>query len=462
MSYLGVPPFGQTVRTITESLATAGQTTFSPSGGYLPGYIDVFLNGSALGAADFTATNGSTVVLNVAAALNDEFKAIAYWPVSLIDTYRKAEADALLAARVGTTSSVSMRNRIINGDMRIDQRNAGASVTVTTGVGYIYPVDRFGSYNNSGVNYTAQRVTDAPVGFTNSVRLTFGSAISLTSQNEATFFQIVEGFNVADLGWGTANATAITVGLWVKASFTGVNSIGFCNHNGTRAYATTYTINAANTWEFKTFVIPGDTAGAWLTDNSAGLFVRFNIAAGSNFQVSSNNAWATRAGAYNAADGAYGTKAVGAPSAVSAGATWQVTGVQLEAGTVATPFERRDYGRELMMCMRYYERRTVGSNFNERLTTTGLANGSSSAQFPVQHLVQKRASPSSINVVNLSSTSTYDGTGAGTPTSWNLDNTGVFVTNISVSGITTSLGRAIHWTWLNITPLPYIEINSEL
>ena len=94
MSYIGVPPFGQTVRTITELTATAGQTTFNISGGYIVGYVDVFLNGSSLGAADFTASNGSTVVLNVAASLNDEFKALAYWPVSLVDTYRKSEADA--------------------------------------------------------------------------------------------------------------------------------------------------------------------------------------------------------------------------------------------------------------------------------------------------------------------------------------------------------------------------------
>jgi hypothetical protein len=276
-------------------------------------------------------------------------------------TTRSIAPNAVTPPKLANSGSeLSFRNRIINGDMRIDQRNAGASVTITTGGGYIYPVDRFGNFNNSGVNYTAQRVTDAPAGFTSSVRLTFGSAISLTSQNEATFFQIIEGFNVADFGWGTASASAVTVGLWVKASFTGANSIGFCNHNGTRAYATTYTINSANTWEFKTFVIPGDTSGAWLTDNSAGLFVRFNLVAGSNFQVSSNNVWATRAGAYNAADGAYGTKAVGTPSAVSAGATWQITGVQLEAGTVATPFERRDYGRELMMCQRYYQQSGFG------------------------------------------------------------------------------------------------------
>jgi hypothetical protein len=97
MSYIGVPPFGQTVRTITEAVATAGQTTFTPSGGYLPGYIDVFLNGVLLSDVDFTATNGTTVVLASGAALSDEFKSIAYWPVSLVDTYRKGEVDSLLA-----------------------------------------------------------------------------------------------------------------------------------------------------------------------------------------------------------------------------------------------------------------------------------------------------------------------------------------------------------------------------
>jgi hypothetical protein len=112
--------------------------------------------------------------------------------------------------------------------------------------------------------------------------------------------------------------------------------------------------------------------------------------------------------------------------------------------------------------MRYYERRTVGSTANERLTTTGLSNGTTQAQFPVQHLVQKRASPA-VNVGNLSNTSAYDGGGAGTPTSWSLDNTGIFVTNIQVSGLSgTASGRAIHWTWNNASPTPFIEISSEL
>ena len=149
MSYLGVPPFGQTVRTTTELTATAAQTTFTPAGGYLPGYIDVFMNGVLLDSSDYTATNGSTVVLTAAAALNDEIKTIAYWPVSLIDTYRKAEVDALVAAVVGATGGgtdavfyendqtvttnytiTTNKNAMTAGPIAID---TGVTVTVPTG-----------------------------------------------------------------------------------------------------------------------------------------------------------------------------------------------------------------------------------------------------------------------------------------------------------------------------------------
>ena len=263
---------------------------------------------------------------------------------------------------LNTPNTFGFKNRIINGGMVIDQRNAGASVTVTTGGGYIYPVDRFGNFNNSGTNYAAEQVEDAPAGFYQSTKLTFASAISLTTQNEATFFQIIEGNNMVDLGWGTANAQTVTVGMWVKASFTGTFSIGFCNDGGTRAYATTYTISAANTWEYKTFTIAGDTSGTWLKTNGAGLFVRWNIVAGSNFQVSANNAWATRAGAYNDADGIYGTKAIGAASSISAGATWQITGVQLEKGSTDTSFDFRAFPTELAMCQRYFQVLASGTN----------------------------------------------------------------------------------------------------
>ena len=262
------------------------------------------------------------------------------------------------AVNLASTSATgfSGRNRIINGAMVIDQRNAGAAVTVTGAGGYFYATDRFINYNNTGTSFTSQQVADAPAGFVNSTKLTFASAISLTTTGEATFQQIIEGYNVADLNWGSANAKTITASFWVKASYTGTFSVGFTNASGTRAYGTTYTISAANTWEYKTVTIPGDTSGTWLTDNNSGLFLRFNILTGSNFQVSSNNAWTTRAGSYNGTDSIYGTKAIGAATSVSAGSTWQVTGVQLEVGTVATPFEREIYSQTLAKCQRYYEK----------------------------------------------------------------------------------------------------------
>lgn len=258
-----------------------------------------------------------------------------------------------LASAAGT--GFAFRNRIINGDMRIDQRNNGGALTAVSGGGYYFATDRFITYNLTGVSFTTQRVAEAPAGFTFSNKLTFPNAISLSTTGECTFQQAVEGFNVADFGWGTASAQTVTVSFWVRASYTGTFSVGFANSAGTRVYATTYAINSANTWEYKTVTIPGDTSGTWLTDNTVGLYLRFMLLSGSNFAVASNNTWATRAGSYNSSDSIYGARAVGAATSVSAGATWQVTGVQLEVGSVATPFERRPYGQELALCQRYYE-----------------------------------------------------------------------------------------------------------
>jgi hypothetical protein len=264
-------------------------------------------------------------------------------------------SDGTNTTKLGTDSLFGFRNRLINGDMRIDQRNAGAAVTVTSTGTYIYSTDRYNNFNITGTSYTAQQVADAPAGFVSSTKLTFGSAISLGATNEAVFQQIIEGFNISDFAWGTENALSITLSFWVKASFTGISSVGFANGAGTRVYASTYTIAAANTWEHKTVVVPGDTSGTWLTNNMQGLHVRFQNIAGSNFQVVANDAWATRSGSFNANNSIFGTKAIGSPTSVSTGATWQITGVQLEAGPTATPFERRFIGTELALCQRYFE-----------------------------------------------------------------------------------------------------------
>jgi hypothetical protein len=258
------------------------------------------------------------------------------------------------------------RNRIINGDMRIDQRNSGASVTGN----FVYTVDRWAQAMSGGGVLTAQRSTTAPANFTNSLSMTVTTAdSSIAAGDYYWLYQVIEGLNCADLGWGTANAQSVTLSFQVRSSVTGTFSGGVENAAGNRGYVFTYTINAANTWETKTVTIPGDTTGTWATDNTAGIQLNFDMGTGSTRTVSTANVWGAQRG-------------IGLTSAtklISTGsATWFVTGVQLEAGTVAEPFERIDYGRQLIQCQRYYYFLTSFSETN--FGNIGLAYNYTSTQ----------------------------------------------------------------------------------
>jgi hypothetical protein len=241
--------------------------------------------------------------------------------------------------------ALGMRNRIINGDMRIDQRNAGAAVTNANG----YIVDRFiSNYFGGGTGrWTAQQVADAPSGFTNSFKVTVTTTDASPSANFAYAFarQPIEGNNVADLAWGTASASTISVSFWVKSSVTGSFPCVVYNGDVSRGYGILYTVNSANTWEYKTFTVPGDTSGTWGTGNLAGINISFG--AGGSSRAIASNTWSNLGGTTP-------TTVTGAVSVIGTlNATWQITGVQLEAGSVATPFERRPYGTELHLCLRY-------------------------------------------------------------------------------------------------------------
>jgi hypothetical protein len=228
--------------------------------------------------------------------------------------------------------------------MRIDQRNAGASLTVNTAAA-VYSVDRLFTYGQAsdGV-FTVQQVTDAPSGFINSVKATVTTAdASIGASQLYILSQKIEGNNIAHLNWGTANAKTVTLSFWVKSSLTGTFSGSLKNHDGSRAYPFTYTISSANTWEKKTITITGDTTGTWLTTNAVGITLTFTLGSGSS-RLGTANTW-------NAAnlDGATGTTEVIATN----GATFYLTGLQLEVGTTATDFEHRMYSQELAMCQRY-------------------------------------------------------------------------------------------------------------
>jgi len=237
------------------------------------------------------------------------------------------------------------RNRIINGDMRIDQRNAGASVAAPANGAYT--VDRWAAFTNGAGVYSVQRSTTAPAGFTNSLLCTVTTIDSSVSGTDYYMLQHkVEGFNSADFAWGSASAASVTLSFWVRSSITGTYSVKLGNSASDRFYIATYTISAANTWEQKTITLVGDTSGTWLTDNSTGIEIRFGMAIGSSFTSSTIGSWAAgnSFGATTASNNWIGTN----------GATFYITGVQLEAGTVAEQFERIDYGRQLIQCQRYY------------------------------------------------------------------------------------------------------------
>jgi len=242
-----------------------------------------------------------------------------------------------------------MRNRLINSDMRIDQRNAGAAVTINNANPTLFPVDRFsGSFFAASGAMTLQRNTDAPAGFINSVVATVTTAnASLGGTETVRLEQRVEGFNVADLGWGTANAKTVTLSFWAKSSLTGTfgGTVRNSGTGGNRIYIFNYSISAANTWEYKTITIAGDTSGTWLTDNGIGLIIQWSLGAG-----------ADRVGAAGSWGSTFLTGATGQTQVIgTSGATWRVTGVQLEVGTQATSFEYRQYQQELALCQRYYQ-----------------------------------------------------------------------------------------------------------
>jgi len=272
--------------------------------------------------------------------------------MSTLNVNRIVDASGGVLAPV---SSV-FRNRIINGAMVIDQRNAGAVVTA----GFGFCVDRWqidtalGTSGKINQQQNAGSITP-PVGFNTYLGCTSTSAYSVVAGDGIALIQRIEGYNVADLGFGTANAKTITVSAWVYSSLTGTFGGALQNGAGNRSYAFTYSIPVANTWTQISVTIPGDTSGTWLKTNGTGMTISFGLGVGSTYSGTAGS-WA----------GAYYYSATGATSVVGTnGATFYITGVQLEVGTQATGFEYRQYGQELALCQRYYFKSDMGNNGNK-------------------------------------------------------------------------------------------------
>jgi len=290
------------------------------------------------------------------------------------------------------------RNLIINGAMRVAQRGTSS----TSGTGY-NTVDRVNIVigNTDELSLTQAQVSDAPDGFANSYKLTTSTAETALAADERVAVDFVlEAQNLQQLKYGTASAESVTLSFWVKSSVTGNYAFWLYQDDATRGYATTYTVNSANTWEQKIITVPGDTSGVINDDNGRGMTLRFHVAAGSSYVGGTQNSWLAYAS---------NTEAAGqvADIATTLNATWQVTGVQLELGSTATPFEHRSYGDELIKCQRYFEKMAP-------FMGTGIADFTASGGTGWQHIhfaVQKRAAPTvtGSNIYDLINNITVDG-----------------------------------------------------
>jgi hypothetical protein len=279
-----------------------------------------------------------------------------------------------------------LRNRIINGNMVIDQRNSGASVATTTlASGPIYGIDRWAANGSQNSKFTMQQnagsVTPA-VGYTNYLGVTSSSAYTVLTGDYFNITQRIEGYNFSDLAWGTANAKTVTLSFQVYSSLTGTFGGALGNSAGSRSYPFSYSIPSANTWTSISVTIPGDTTGSWLTGTNLAVQIAFGLGVGTTYSGT--------AGAWAAANYVSTTGAVSVVG--TSGATFYITGVQLEVGSVATPFERQIYSTQLAQCQRYAFKMTSGNGTYCYFPAFGAADTTTTAQFVQQFPVPMRSS----------------------------------------------------------------------
>lgn len=244
-------------------------------------------------------------------------------------------------------TSLSWRNRVINGDMRVAQRGTSAFTAVSNT--NVYPVDRWFLQNGTSTNITGQQSATAPTGFSNSCVMSTTTAVNSSGTQQILYQQRIEGFTISDLGYGTASAKTTTLSFWVRSSVTGTygGSVAVSPDSTSYSYVFTYTINAQNTWEYKTVTVTGFTNKAMSgVNNGVGIYLSFDLGSPSGYETTPNT-WVQ--GDYKRTSGCV-------KWANNANATFYITGVQLEIGTTSTPFEMLQYGKQLALCQRYYQR----------------------------------------------------------------------------------------------------------
>jgi hypothetical protein len=278
------------------------------------------------------------------------------------------------------STQLGFRNKIINGSVIIDQRGSATTPVVGTG----YSADRWFFEDGCDAVFSTGQSTDVPKGqgFSSSIKSTVTTANTSVTTNEFSVLSyFIEGTDSASFAWGGTGAKAITASFWVKSSVAGTYSFTLYNNGASRIYPASYTVNIPNTWEKKIIQIPGDTAGTWLTTNGRGVVVNFYTSLASNFLGLST--WNS--------SGIYGV--VGQVNAAAAvGNTFTVTGLQIEEGVIATPFEHRPIGTELALCQRYYYNHTPGSSA-QRAIGVGTWFTATQMHIPIKFPVSMRIKP---------------------------------------------------------------------
>jgi hypothetical protein len=268
--------------------------------------------------------------------------------------------------------------------MVIDQRNAGNTVNNTTA--NLYTLDRWAIYGTVSAKFRAAQSGMPAVntaGFSSCIQIYSLANTTVSASDIYIAAQAIEGYNFADMLWGTASALPVTLSFWVYSTLTGTFG-GYVKGGSTYTYPFTYTVSSANTWTKATVTIPGQTAGTWPTTTSAGLYVGFSFGTGSTY-VAAANSWT--GGDYYGATGQ--TQFVSTSAAVM-----YITGVQLEKGSTATSFDYRPYGTELALCQRYYWQSTSKPNGSQFYEVSGAIVSATTARINFYLPTAMRTQPS--------------------------------------------------------------------
>ena len=344
---------------------------------------------------------------------------------------------AELAALIGSQTALSNRSLIINGAMQVAQR--GTSETSVTSSQYADAPDRFKVAMTTAGTWTVSQSTTSPEGFSNSYKFDCTAANgSLSSDSNIQLLQRIEGQNLQQLAKGTSGAKSVTVSFYVRTNKTGTYTLELFDRDNTRTFSKTYTVSSADTWEFKSVTFAGDTSGALDNDNAVSLDVSWFLAAGTDFTSGTfSSGWASKTDANRVSSSQVNL-------ADSTSNEWYITGVQLEVGEQATPFEHRSFGDELRRCQRYYFRTTGSSTGYGNLATVSRI-GNTLYRGVVEFPVTMRSRPSfssSGSFQTLDSGFTFSSMSGGDGASFDSHGVQVTMTSNGSAGQSTLLRQA--------------------